>query len=75
MRRYATWCLGVAAAAALATSAYALDFTGLVAAYTFDEGAGDTATRFMCRRAVHRHHFALRHRAHVVLRWEEEAVQ
>ena len=43
MRRYATWCLGVAAAAALATSAYALDFTGLVAAYTFDEGTGDTA--------------------------------
>ena len=40
-----------------------------------EEGAGDTATRFMCRRAVHRHHFALRHRAHVVLRWEEEAVQ
>ena len=40
-----------------------------------EEGAGDTATRFMCRRAVHRHHFALRHRVHVVLRWEEEAVQ
>ena len=33
----------MAAAAALATSAYALDFTGLVAAYTFDEGTGDTA--------------------------------
>ncbi|MBT5533668.1 LamG domain-containing protein [Candidatus Poribacteria bacterium] len=30
-------------AAALATSAYALDFDGLIAAYTYDEGSGDTA--------------------------------
>ena len=43
MRRFATWCLGVAAATAFVTSAYALDFTGLIAAYTFDEGSGDTA--------------------------------
>ena len=44
MRRFGTWCLGAAAASALITSTYALDFTGLVAAYPFDEGSGDTAT-------------------------------
>ena len=43
MRTFAIWCLAVAMAAALGTSAYALDFDGLIAAYPFDEGSGDTA--------------------------------